>query len=40
MLLGVVLVFPFLGTERVVSNVCYFCLEGFGLLLELAFRVT
>lgn len=26
--------FPFLGMECVVSNMCYFCLEGFVLLLE------
>lgn len=32
--------FPFLSTECAVSNTCYFCLEGYGLLLELAFQVT
>lgn len=30
--------FLFFGVERVVSDTCYFCLEGFG--LELAFHVA
>lgn len=30
--------FLFLSRERVVSDTCYFCLQGFG--LELAFYVT
>lgn len=36
-LFNVASVFPVPSTECVVSNTCYFCLEGLGFLVELVF---